>query len=410
MSSPKKIIVGGAASIFGLSSIKQAFASLGIEASFVEAPFMRDYVTIHEDESVTFTAKGSDADVVVPLTEFWISYCKRTKRCRISDKALLASRSKKYFYDVLASCGVDTVHSYANKEEARAVLDNGTAIVIKPQGLCSGLGVEVLDPSRKEMFDAYVEKTLSIHTKNMKLMELTNEGCLFTEYIPGTEYSADCFYYNGRISIVRVCKKRIVVLRDKPCTAIYQLVKPSEAIEQKLTSWMNALFENDNISFAQFDFIITPDEKRIVPIDFASRIGGGLTEMMMQSGTNPYADAVRGECHLFDKRQLGVSSAECSANKTSITDDRNYSVLTQLNYLPTVNGYLQSDDFPLAEGYRVVFKHKGDYVISNPSSIGSRVALVIQERESEMLPVDFEKTLFIDERWIAKDTHCKQTE
>src|SRR5574344_1603933 len=108
MSSPKKIIVGGAASIFGLSSIKQAFASLGIEASFVEAPFMRDYVTIHEDEPVTFTAKGSDADVVVPLTEFWISYCKRTKRCRISDKALLASRSKKYLILKIACSNTKT--------------------------------------------------------------------------------------------------------------------------------------------------------------------------------------------------------------------------------------------------------------------------------------------------------------
>lgn len=376
-----KIIIGGASSIFNLSQIKSAFASLGWEVKFEEAPFMLDYGTVPADEPVVFRTDVHDTDVIVPLTEFWISYCIKTGKCRISSKALESSRSKKYFYDLLASNGIDSVSCFSNRTDADAALEKGMPIVVKPEGLCSGLGVEIITAANKNKLDAYISKALSINTKFMKLMHLKNEGCMFTECIEGTEYSADCFYYEGRISMVRVCKKVVLLLRDKPCAAVYQLVKPSVQIEQKLQAWTNVLFEKDNISFAQYDFIVTPDESRIVPVDFACRIGGGLRDMMMQSGTNPYADAIRGEQHLP-------------------VDDK---ILTQLNYLSIQNGYLKSDDFKLEEGFRVVFKHKGDYVISNPSSVGSRVALVVQKRDSEEIPQTVLNSLLIDEKWIIKE-------
>src|SRR5574344_2263107 len=376
-----KIIIGGASSIFNLSQIKSAFASLGWEVKFEEAPFMLDYGTVPADEPVVFRTDVPDTDVIVPLTEFWISYCIKTGKCRISSKALESSRSKKYFYDLLASNGIESVSCFSNRTDADAALEKGMPIVVKPEGLCSGLGVEIITAANKNKLDAYISKALSINTKFMKLMHLKNEGCMFTECIEGTEYSADCFYYEGRISMVRVCKKVVLLLRDKPCAAVYQLVKPSVQIEQKLQAWTNVLFEKDNISFAQYDFIVTPDESRIVPVDFACRIGGGLRDMMMQSGTNPYADAIRGEQHLP-------------------VDDK---ILTQLNYLSIQNGYLKSDDFKLEEGFRVVFKHKGDYVISNPSSVGSRVALVVQKRDSEEIPQTVLNSLLIDEKWIIKE-------
>jgi hypothetical protein len=376
-----KIIIGGASSIFNLSQIKSAFASLGWEVKFEEAPFMLDYGTVPADEPVVFRTDVHDTDVIVPLTEFWISYCIKTGKCRISSKALESSRSKKYFYDLLASNGIDSVSCFSNRTDADAALEKGMPIVVKPEGLCSGLGVEIITAENKNKLDAYISKALSINTKFMKLMHLKNEGCMFTECIEGTEYSADCFYYEGRISMVRVCKKVVLLLRDKPCAAVYQLVKPSAQIEQKLQAWTNVLFEKDNISFAQYDFIVTPDESRIVPVDFACRIGGGLRDMMMQSGTNPYADAIKGERHLP-------------------VDDK---ILTQLNYLSIQNGYLKSDDFKLEEGFRVVFKHKGDYVISNPSSVGSRVALVVQKRDSEEIPQTVLNSLLIDEKWIIKE-------
>lgn len=386
MALPEKIILAGAESVPGLAQMKNAFASIGIEASFAEAPFMLNYGNKKKDSNIVYEKSLPKNAIAIPLTEYWISYCARTGHCCISEKALHASRSKKYFSKLLTSLGLDAVHLYANREEAMAALESGACVMVKPESLCSGLGVLLVTPEKKEMLDEDIRQALAVKTKNMRLMELTNSEVMLTEYITGIEYSADCFYADGRVSIVRVCCKRIVVINNKPCAAVYQTVKPSELIEQKLYAWMNALFEKGNISFAQFDFIITSDEKRVVPIDFAARIGGGLFELMAMTGTNPYADAVRGECHLYD------------SGKT----------FSQYNYLSTLCGFLKSEDFNLAEGTRIVYKHFGDYVIGNPSSVGSRVAIVVRADDTDALPVAIEKSLLIDERWIIPTARKQQ--
>lgn len=376
MSERTKIYIAGATSLPSLVPVSQAFSQLGMEALFVEAPFMRSYIS-NPDKEIIFTGELPLDAVVVPLTEFWISYCIRTQCCRISFRALKSSRSKKYFYELLEAAGYDAVRSF-DRAQALAELDGGRSIVVKPLGLNSGLGIEVIAPQNKDMLDEYVRQALHIQTKNLKLMDITNEGCMLTEYINGTEYSADCFYYQGRISIVRICKKRILIINNKPCTLIYQTVRPTEQVEAHLVQWMNLLFDKTDISFAQFDFIISRDEK-MVPIDFASRIGGGMKELMSQADADPYADAVVGACHLYEN---GVT-------------------LTQLNYLPVQKGYIINDSYALAPGYQVVFKHKGDYVTSLPSSIGSRVALVIQKNRTDTLPDGIEQSLLIDGRWIG---------
>lgn len=378
MSAMQKIVVAGAASVPGLNSIHDAFLSLDIDAQFVEAPFMKNYLTNY-DKQISFTNSIPSNTVVVPLTEYWISYCIQTKSCRISDKALLSSRSKKYFYDLLNNAGINSVR-YFDKAEAQKILSSGKSIVVKPEGLNSGLGIEVVAPQNKDLLDEYIRQAIQIKTKNLKLMSIKNNGYMLTEYIAGDEYSADCFCYAGRISIVRVCRKKIVLINNKPCTLVYQVIKPTQLIEQAITSWIKVIFDSDTISFSQFDFIISEPSNCIVPIDFACRIGGGLYELMSQAESNPYADAIRGQCHLYD---------------------RGY-ILTQLNYLPIKKGYIHNEAYNLAPGYQVVFKHKGDYVTSLPSSIGSRIALVIQKNPTEYLPADLAKTLLVDERWIGE--------
>lgn len=378
MTEIKNVILAGAESVFGLEQIKLAFEQIGVAAEFAEAPFMLKYSAAEKNENIKYSDTLPENSVVVPLSEFWISYCIKTHQCRISEKALECSRSKKKLYDTFFSAGEDSVKYFSTVTEAESAVNSGKKIIIKPEGLYSGLGIVIIEKSNKEKFQAYIEQASAINTKNMKLMQIQNSGCMITEYISGTEYSADCFYKEGRISIVRLCRKKIIVINDKPCTAVCQIVKPDSVITEKLESWMNILFEKNNMSFAQFDFIITEDKKRIVPIDFACRVGGGMSELLKATGTNPYADAVKGCFNL------------CKNGKT----------LTQLNYLSVKNGYIKNDDYNLAEGKQFIYKHKGDYVISFPSSVGSRTAVVIQERDTDYLPVDIEKSLLIDEQWI----------
>jgi hypothetical protein len=380
---------------------------------------MLDYGTVAEDEHIEYTNTLPSDSAVIPITEFWISYCVKKHQCLISQKALLSSRSKKYFYELLHSADADSVRVFTNGE-AEQELTGGNSVIVKPEGLCSGLGILVVMPQKKDKLCEYIQQALSINTKNMKLMELKNESCIITEYIQGTEYSADIFYCKGTVSIVRVCRKKIIIINDKPCTAVYQIIKPSKKIVSKLTGWANILFEKDNISFGQFDFIETNthckitkgnasifneqfgDNCRIIPIDFACRVGGGLTELLKETGTNPYADAVRG----VTKNNVDAVSTAIKIASVTETEFLNAEpvlksqTVTQLNYLPVKNGHLKSDNFNLAPGKQYVFKHKGDYVISFPSSIGSRVALVVQKRNTEDINDELLNSLLIREYMI----------
>lgn len=362
-----ELIFAGARSIFGLSDMKKAFSSQNLQVSFADAPFMKD-VLFHdykETEKILFTASLPEESLVIPLSEYWISRCIKDKNCRISEKALKSSRSKEYFYRLLKENGCDFPEIYETLENAEKALDSGKRIIVKPVGLHSGYGVEVIDGNKKDLLSEYIRQAAGIKNKTLRLMEIENEGVMLTEAVEGTEYSADCFFYEGTIVPVRICRKKILVINDKPCTAYYELLNEEsddfKIYAEKLTEWMKMLFDEKNISFGQFDFI-DDGKGRIVPIDFASRVGGGICDLLMETGLNPYAESI---------------SRALELKKNGKKEILKLPELAQYNYLPKVSGYVINDEYPLIEGKQKIFKKKGDYVISNPSSVGSRVALVV---------------------------------
>ena len=204
-----------------------------------------------------------------------------------------------------------------------------------------------------------------MNNRALKLFEIKNNNALVTEYIFGKEYSADIFYFKGKISLVRLCKKEIVFIHETPCTAVYQLLNPNEKIKSVLEKWCNTLFEKENISFGQFDFI-EDCEDDFVPIDFAPRVGGGIEELLKCCKKNVYADAV---LNVFNQNENNVFSS-----------DENY--LSQFNYLPTKSGKIFNDDYKLLSGKKIIYKHKGDFVPECPSSSASRIAVVIANHKS----------------------------
>lgn len=380
----KKLILAGACSVYGLSELKTAFLEKGYETLFVDAPFMAG-IKIHEyeeTENILYTQELPVCDVVIPLSEFWISYCIKNNYGNISQNALKASRSKSFLYSFMKENHFDYPEIYESKEEAKKALEMGKRIIVKPVGLHSGYGIEILDKSRGNLLDKYFEQALNIKNRTMRIMEIQNLGAMITEAVEGTEYSADCFWNKGVFSVVRICRKRIEVINDKPCVTVYRLMKGDEKeygfCRESLEKWTSALFDKNDLSFAQFDFIIEEDSKRIVPIDFASRVGGGISDLLIETGRNLYASAVRNE--VYDVAET----------------------YTQINYLPVVSGYIKNDDYNLFPGRNRIFKKKGDYVISNPSSVGSRVALTVVKGSFEMTE-DLFKKQFLDEQYISRD-------
>lgn len=381
-----KIIIAGACSVFGLSDIKIAFEKLGFEVEFVDAPFMAG-IKLHdfpETSNIVYTAVLPEDSLVLPLSEYWISYCTKHKGCRISEKAISFSRSKKFFYEYLNEKGFDSPEIYKNIESAEAALMSGKRVVVKPLGLHSGYGIEVLGKEKAGLLEEYFSQAQKIKNRTLRIMEIENNGAMITEAISGTEYSADGFWFEGRFTVVRICRKVILEINDKPCSAVYALISPDSLefseYSEKLKKWTESIMGEKDISFVQYDFI--SEEKnslktgRVVPIDFACRVGGGITNLMIESGVNSYAEAV-----------LGVNG---KVKKN----------LYQLNYLPVVSGYVQNDSYNLLPGKTWIYKKKGDYVISNPSSVGSRIGVTVSQMEDfsdKIIP-----NLLIGEKYITR--------
>lgn len=394
----KKVIFAGATAFFGWEEISNILKSQGMEASFIDADFMKPFYDKTEGVCTFYTASEISENLfsgctLIPLTEFWISQCiKFSSVCRISENALKASRSKQFFHDLMSKSNIPAPKIYKDENEAKAAAINGTEIIIKPDSLNSGYGVEVIGKSNLEKFDKFVFQTKNLKNHALKIFQIENTGVLFTEKINGTEFSADCFIHNGKIIIVRICKKYISIVHDKPCCLAVQILEKDDTdfktASKELEKWCSALFdcrENGDTSFAQFDFIKTSKKSSetsapasvYVPIDFAPRIGGGMKDLFSECkklrSKNVYATSI---------------SESLSENPVPFPSQKSATRITQLNYLPSYSDYVTDDSYikNLHLGKQIVFKKKGDYVTSNPTSVSSRMAIVI----CELSPFDFE--------------------
>ena len=393
------IFVAGATSIFGLKDLKKSFENVGFNVRFVDVPFMKEFLSAEETETIEFisTINISNSDFIIPLSEYWISYCISNNNSRISKNALLSSRSKAFFYKTLSSKNIDIPEIYKTKEKSLSALQNGKTIIVKPDGLHSGYGIEILKEANPEQLNKCFLRAQTFTNKAMRIMHIENKDAIITELLVGTEYSADCFWYCGKMSLVRLCKKIVVNIKNKPCTVCVIIAKPEQQIILAMESWLKALFGKTDISFAQFDFVIEEKTSRIMPIDFATRIGGGMAELLKEIPFNVYSSAVEEATKIKHENLETESFFKTFENKSYIDYP-----LIQLNYLSTKSGYIKNHNYPLFEGKKIIYKYKGDYAISNPSSVQSRLAVVVTRAKKSELTQDLVNSLLLSEPYIAE--------
>lgn len=378
----EQIVLAGASFIFGLKKIREAFLSIGVEASFAEVPYMLSYQKIAEKNEIEFTDEISKDKIVVPLSEYWISECIKNGSCRISKDALESSRSKRKLYSLLKNFKAPEIFSSV-PQARRFIEQTGKSVIVKPDGLFSGYGIKIVGKENIDEIERIIFNAQNVNNRALKLFKIKSNEALVTECVLGKEFSADIFYFKGKISFVRLCKKEIVFIHKTPCTAVYQLVNPDEKIKSTIEKWCGILFDEDNISFGQFDFI-EDDEGNFVPVDFAPRVGGGIEELLKCCSENVYANAV-----LSIPGESGIDVFHSDEG-----------CLSQFNYLPTRSGKIFNDNYELLPGKKIIYKHKNDFVPECPSSSASRIAVVIARHKS---PVEKEvlNSLLIGDNHIA---------
>lgn len=128
--------------------------------------------------------------------------------------------------------------------------------------------------------------------KTKVIIKQSENEVTFWDYEDGIEYSTDVFYNKGKLYFIRICEKIVRIINNRPCTIAYRLINPEVSMTESIESWCNSIYEKNNISFAQFDFIKRNSDNSFLPIDFSSRVAGGLHTLLRQLSYNPYLNAL----------------------------------------------------------------------------------------------------------------------
>ena len=376
-----EIVLAGVASIFGLDEIKKIANKKGYSVRFVETEYMIKSNLIDENGvEVTEAIDISENSLYLPLNEYWVSYGHKESIDRISDRAYKAGRSKKYLSYLLGINNLDYCKTLSISE-ARKYIQEGKKVLIKPDSYYSGHGVKVIGKKNEKKLDFFLEQANQITDDAKRVLMLDKSKAEIWEYIDGDEYSADILIYEGKFSILRLCKKKIVLIDDMPCVIAYVTVLVPERIRKVVSNWTSVLFDNGNISFCQVDFIEEKETGRVILIDFSCRVGGGMKDMFRKYKSNIYAAAIR------------------SIIQNDIVELSN-SGIYQFNVLPTKKGMLVDDNYKVLDGELIKYKSRNTLINRIGGSANDRLGCIVGDAYSEEIFNRTKNNLLIGDEYI----------
>lgn len=357
-----KIILAGVASIFGLNDIYTFFYNHNIKLVMVETEYMSQFIPDNELKFVHIQneIKYEEKIIVIPLNEYWVSFVvKHPYMARISDKALKASRSKIFLQKLLALNGIEHCEFYEETDIERFILEQGRKIIIKPDSLYSGHGVKIVSALNIDGYRTYIKEAEQVKQDTKYILDIDTTLVTFCEYIEGTEYSVDIFWYHGKCHIVRICRKYLEIVKDAPCVTAYVIEQLSEEILGKIKIWSDLLFDQGDISFAQFDFIVNESTQKIIPIDFSCRVGGGMLQLFQKKNSNVYLECLKNI--VYEHRNVLLTKLqECY----------------QFHFIPLVTGLITDDNY-YSTNQIIKYKYKNDKVESVDPSANNRLAIML---------------------------------
>ena len=379
-----EVALGGVSSIFGMEEIKNMFNEKGISVRFLETETMVRYNHIDTDDIEICDKFSMDkTSIFIPLNEYWLSYGHKEGFNRISNRAYRASRSKKYLSELLENSGMNYCRTLL-LSDARREVENGNKVLVKPDSYYSGHGVRVIERRNVDKLEQYIREANKLGDEAKRVLMIEEGDSEICEYIIGEEYSADVFVVGGEKNILRVCRKKIVIIDDTPCVLAYITIPVSSEIRNALENWTDLLFDEDNISFAQFDFIKRESDGEFIPIDFSCRVGGGLKNLFMKYKNNIYKTAL--ETLLTD----GVF--------INNTDTGFY----QFNILPVKCGKLYANPYHIQVENAIIVKYEKTVVNRIGGSANDRLGCIIGENYSENLFYKVFNMLLIGEGYIKE--------
>lgn len=284
----------GASTLFGIDVIKSRLLDIGIETQYFENERLFSQIAPKESKNVVLSNEIPNVPHAqyICVNEYWVTKLKDANIKNAPRKALNASRSKYYLSQILATNGIECPASYT-PDEAAQMLNAGTGkLLLKPDSLCSSHGVHILTKNNIARYDEYAKEIAETQKSKEDIFGVHECTSHIWDYVDGEEYSADVFVYRGKSAIVRLCRKTIVFPSDRPVCTVTELSTPTSEVEAHIAKWTQVLYGADDVSFAQFDFIVQKGTGKIFLVDFSARIGGGMQVLFGSLPSNIYADAI----------------------------------------------------------------------------------------------------------------------
>ncbi|MCE7729345.1 ATP-grasp domain-containing protein [Vibrio campbellii] len=271
-----KIVIAGASDIDDLESFVQSTSAMNAEFVLIENEFMFSLIPPEFQVYVTKTQEYDYTnEIFLPLNEYWISKAIAYNVSNIKSTALSASRSKFFLTQVLREEGLACVQRYFLDD---APEDGLTQYIARLDAGYSSYGIASYKQlgcfNKDKIFNAvHVPASSSMHN----VLNVEANKIVVENYLEGKEYSADVFVDKRNVKILRLSYKKVEWIQGKPICDTYITVPVTNELRSAITQWCSALFGHTSVSFGQFDFIVT--DQGSIPIDFACRIGGGLSAL-----------------------------------------------------------------------------------------------------------------------------------
>ncbi len=385
----KKWIFGGASSIARIDIFVANMKQHGINPILLETENLFSSI---QNKYKKFVISGGSIpytnSVFIPLNEYWVTKAYEASIQNISTNAFKASRSKIYLSKLLSDHKLDYVkRDYLDDIRTLPFCD----FLVRIDSGFSGYGIATFNGSSKTNTTTIKNILLSKTSSNMEnILGVVEHKYVIEKHLSGDEYSVDIFKFKQKTTILRVCIKSVQWILGAPCTVNYTTIPISDSLKNVINSWVDAIFNEKDISFAHFDFI--SQNGQFLPLDFSCRVGGGLQNLTRHSFTGCYISSpILNMLHNQKKMVLKP-------------------FVSQFNVISEVDGIFKviycSLDYP---HYMYILQNIGDYLFGNRGSASRRIAEIIYKANSldESLKIEY-RILQSIQLEIEQDTNIER--
>ena len=298
--------------------------------------------------------------------------------CAIADKSVMKK--------VMMRAGRPTTKYHCfERDESLHGADLDFPVIVKPVDSCAASGVK----------KANNESELSLFFDNARKISRSGK-VIVEEYFEGVEVSAYCFISNKKAKIIMISERLSVIDGEKQVLKCYATITPpniSEVAIQKIEDAATEIAKAFNIDNSPFHIQALVNQNDIDIIEFAPRVGGGISFKTIKMNTG------------FDIIAATVDSYLNIPVQVPLVRAKHFYAVNIVYANPGVFSSLQLDDSLFSNGFiESIYYHKTPgMMVTDEKASGGRIAAFITKGESRKDII--EKTAYVFEHMDVLDEH-----